>query len=75
MLALRTPEGIDLEAYRRRHGCDLPSANRSLCAELEADGLISIEAGRLRPTPGGLAIAEGLGAAFELRPTSPASAA
>ena len=66
MLGLRTAEGIDLPKYRLRHGVDLRGLNRTLIATLAEEGLVRCEAGTLRPTRRGLAVADGLAARFRL---------
>jgi len=64
MLGLRTAEGVDLEAVRRRHGVDLLAANAGLVDRLLADGLATLTAGRLALTLDGLVVADGLAARF-----------
>jgi len=67
MLSLRTTEGIDLDAFRRRFGHDLAAVNLPLIAELETGGYLQPRTGRhLAPTIAGLAIADGLAARFEI---------
>ena len=66
MLGLRTVEGIDLAGYRLRYGVDLPGLNRRLIATLVEDGLVQCDSSALRPTRGGLAVADGLAARFRL---------
>lgn len=66
LLGLRTAEGIDLGRFRERYGLDLAAANERLLAQLEAEGLLEVAGGRLRLTPGGLAVADGLAACFAL---------
>lgn len=66
MLGLRTREGIDLEGFRERFGVDLVAANEALVERLAADGLVTLEGGRLAPTLGGFAVADGLAAGFEV---------
>ncbi|MFQ5351369.1 MAG: radical SAM family heme chaperone HemW [Thermoanaerobaculia bacterium] len=68
MLALRTRGGIDLAGYRERHGIDLVDANRATYAALIADGRLCLEGGRLRATPAGLPIADGIARTFILEP-------
>jgi len=57
-LALRTPEGLDLEAFRRRWGW-APGADGEQERLVEA-GYLVLEEGALRPTLRGLAVADGL---------------
>jgi oxygen-independent coproporphyrinogen-3 oxidase len=71
LLGLRTAAGIDLGGFRSRYGADLMAANRALVARLEDEGRIVVRPGleggtRLVPTVAGLAVADGLAAAFEL---------
>lgn len=66
LLGLRTAEGIDLERFRERYGLDLAATNQRLLALLAAEELLEVTGGRLRPTPGGMAVADGLAARFAL---------
>jgi oxygen-independent coproporphyrinogen-3 oxidase len=71
MLGLRTTAGIDLAAFTRRHGVDLLASNEPLVDRLEAEGRLTLSTGldgewRLVPTLAGLAVADGLAAAFAL---------
>jgi oxygen-independent coproporphyrinogen III oxidase len=66
MLSLRTPAGLDLEAFRRRHAWDLATHNRPLIEDLAARGLVAETAGRLVPSLAGLAVADSLARAFDL---------
>ncbi len=71
LLGLRTTAGIDLDGFRARYGVDLLAANDSLVARLMDEGRIVVradpEGGRfLVPTLSGLAVADGLAAAFDL---------
>jgi putative oxygen-independent coproporphyrinogen III oxidase len=71
LLGLRTTAGIDLEAFQARYGIDLLAANDSLVARLVDEGRLVLrpDAGRgrrLAPTRAGLAVADGLAAAFDL---------
>jgi oxygen-independent coproporphyrinogen-3 oxidase len=71
LLGLRTTAGIDLDGFRARHGIDLLAANDALVARLVAEGRLVVGAGpeggrRLAPTVTGLAVADGLAAAFDL---------
>ncbi|NJL27763.1 MAG: radical SAM family heme chaperone HemW [Thermoanaerobaculia bacterium] len=74
MFGMRTAAGIDLEAFRRRFGIDLEAQNRERITKLGTEGLVICEAGRLRPTVKGLAVADGLAAGFELRTDRPFTA-
>ena len=71
LLGLRTTSGIDLDAFRTRFGVDLLAANDTLVARLADEDRIVVrsdeDAGRwLVPTLSGLAVADGLAAAFDL---------
>jgi oxygen-independent coproporphyrinogen III oxidase len=71
LLGLRTTAGIDLDSLRARYGVDLLAANDALVARLVDEGRIVVradaEGGRwLVPTLSGLAVADGLAAAFDL---------
>ena len=76
MLGLRTTAGIDLDGFAARYGLDLLAANDALVARLVAEGRLVVRAGpeggrRLVPTVSGLAVADGLAAAFDLPLPSP----
>ena len=71
MLGLRTAAGIDLDAFGARHGFDLLAANEALVARLTTEGKLVVGSGaqggrRLVPTSSGLAVADGLAAAFSI---------
>jgi oxygen-independent coproporphyrinogen-3 oxidase len=71
MLGLRTAAGINLDAFAARHGFDLLAANAALVARLTAEGKLVVGSGaqgepRLLPTSSGLAVADGLAAAFSV---------
>jgi oxygen-independent coproporphyrinogen-3 oxidase len=75
LLGLRTTAGIDLDGFRARYGPDLLAANRTLVARLVDERRIVVRADPqggqwLVPTLSGLAVADGLAAAFELSPTN-----
>lgn len=65
-LGLRTAAGLDLESVRRRWGLDLEPANRGRFKTWVAEGLVERRGAVLRPTPRGLAVADGLAASVEL---------
>ena len=76
MLGLRTAAGIDLDGLTARYGVDLLAANDALVARLVAEGRLVVHAGpeggrRLEPTASGLAVADGLAAAFDIPLPSP----
>ena len=71
LLGLRTTAGIDLDRLRTRYGVDLLAANSGLVSRLVDEGRIVVcdgpDGGRwLVPTLSGLAVADGLAAAFDL---------
>jgi len=71
LLGLRTTAGIDLAHLRTRYGVDLVAANDALVARLVDEGRLVVrtaaDGGRwLVPTLAGLAVADGLAAAFDL---------
>jgi hypothetical protein len=71
LLGLRTTAGIDLDGFRARYAVDLLTANDPLVARLVDESRIVVRAdpedGRwLVPTLSGLAVADGLAAAFDL---------
>ncbi|HQK99328.1 MAG TPA: radical SAM family heme chaperone HemW [Smithellaceae bacterium] len=59
-LSLRTQEGIDLEAFRKRYGYDLLIEKKDAVNRLIASGKLKLDAGHLRPTIAGMAIADSL---------------
>jgi oxygen-independent coproporphyrinogen-3 oxidase len=71
LLGLRTTAGIDLDGFAARYGIDLLAANDTLVASLVAEGRLVVRSGpedgrRLVPTRSGLAVADGLAAAFDV---------
>ena len=64
MLALRTTDGLDLNAYRQRFGRDLLGMNRAAVQDAVRRGLVTLSNSHLRPTVEGLAVADGLAAEF-----------
>ena len=70
LLGLRTTAGIDLDDFAARYGLDLLAANDALVARLVREGRLVVRSGpegrRLVPTSLGLAVADGLAAAFDL---------
>jgi oxygen-independent coproporphyrinogen-3 oxidase len=65
-LGLRTTDGVDLEALRRQYAVDLFEVNRRLLDDLRAEGLVTVDGARVRPTVAGMAVADSLVRAFEL---------
>ena len=71
MLGLRTTAGIDLDGFTARYGVDLLAANDALVARLVAEGHLVVHSGpegdrRLAATTSGLAVADGMAAAFDV---------
>jgi oxygen-independent coproporphyrinogen III oxidase len=71
LLGLRTTAGIDVDGFTARYRVDLLAANDTLVARLVEEGRVVVRAdaksGRwLVPTLSGLAVADGLAAAFDL---------
>jgi oxygen-independent coproporphyrinogen-3 oxidase len=71
LLGLRTTAGIDLGGFRARYGVDLLAANDTLVARLVDEDRIVVRSGPdggqwLVPTISGLAVADGLAAAFDV---------
>ena len=71
LLGLRTTAGIDLDRFAESYGLDLLAANEALVARLTAEGHLTVKNGpagerRLLPTLSGLAVADGLAAAFDI---------
>ncbi|MGQ9730037.1 MAG: radical SAM family heme chaperone HemW [Candidatus Zipacnadales bacterium] len=57
MMGLRLAEGIDLTAFRMRHGIDLMLTRASIIGHLCQEGLADLQDGRLRLTPRGMLLA------------------
>jgi len=66
MLGLRTADGVGLEALRSRYGVDLLALNRRTIESFCDSGQLALEAGRLRPTVSGMAIADTLARTLEV---------
>ncbi len=66
MLGLRTKEGLDLQEFQVRYGVDLEATNAALIERAIEGGLLFREGERLKPTRGGLAVADGLARDFEV---------
>jgi len=60
MLGLRTAEGIDREVLLQRFGNEVVLFNESAVERLADDGYLQCEDSRIKPTPRGLAVSEGL---------------
>jgi oxygen-independent coproporphyrinogen-3 oxidase len=71
MLGLRTSAGIHLDSFTARYGFELLAANDALVSRLVAEGHLVVRSGpegerRLAPTLSGLAVADGMAAAFDI---------
>ena len=71
MLGLRTTAGIDIDGFTARYRVDLLAANDALVERLVAEGRLDVRAGAeggrwLAPTASGLAVADGMAAAFDI---------
>ncbi len=70
LLGLRTTAGVDLDDFAARYGLDLLETNHALVTSLVREGRLEVHSGphgrRLVPTVLGLAVADGLAAAFDL---------
>jgi oxygen-independent coproporphyrinogen-3 oxidase len=71
MLGLRTAAGIELDGFAARYGVDLVAANEVLVAHLVDEGRLVVRDGPegsrwLAPTAAGLAVADGMAAAFTI---------
>ncbi len=66
MLDLRTADGVDLESFRRRFGCDLLARNRARVERLAEEGRVRLVGGRLVPTVEGLAVADAIAGSLAL---------
>jgi coproporphyrinogen III oxidase-like Fe-S oxidoreductase len=59
-LGLRTKKGVYLEDFKNQYDCDLFAEKKTMLDKLLEEGFISIQDGRLYPTPTGLAVADSL---------------
>jgi putative oxygen-independent coproporphyrinogen III oxidase len=59
-LGLRTKKGVYLEDFKSRYHCDLFTEKKKMLGKLQEEGLISIQDGRLYPTPTGFTVADSL---------------
>jgi len=66
MLGLRTADGVDLSLLRSSHGVNLVELNRQTIERFCDSGHLVLEAGRLRPTVSGMAIADTLARSLEV---------
>ena len=64
MLALRTAEGVDLEAFRERYGLDVVQRYRDVVDELVAGGFLDLVPGHVRLTERGRFVANDVCGAF-----------
>ena len=60
MLGLRTADGIDRDALRRRFGAEIVRFDEPAVDRLVDAGYLRCDGPRIQPTPKGLAVAEGL---------------
>ena len=60
MLGLRTADGIDRDTLRNRFGDEIARFDEPAVNRLADDGYLRCDGPRIRPTPRGMAIAEGL---------------
>jgi oxygen-independent coproporphyrinogen-3 oxidase len=60
MLGLRTAEGIDCDALRERFGVQIAQFDEPAIDRFAGSGHLLVDGPRIRPTPKGMAIAEGL---------------
>lgn len=70
LLGLRTATGVDLDEFATLYGVDLVAANEALVTRLIAEDRLLVRSDsmgrRLTPTLSGLAVADGMAAAFDL---------
>ena len=66
MLGLRTVAGVPVARLSSLYGISLAERNRELIERYARQGLLVVEADRLRPTRRGLAVADALAASFDL---------
>ena len=64
MLALRTAEGVDVQAFRERYGIDVLERYRSVVDDLVADGVLDAGPAQLRLTDRGRFVANDVCGAF-----------
>ncbi len=64
MLALRTAEGVDVDAFRERYGIDVNAQYREVVDELVAAGVLAADAAQLRLTERGRFVANDVCGAF-----------
>jgi oxygen-independent coproporphyrinogen-3 oxidase len=74
MLGLRTTDGVDCDGLRRDGGVDLIVENRERLERWCAEGLVTVDGNRVRPTVRGMAVADALARDFSV-PLGTASAA
>ena len=70
MLGLRTARGVDLERLNDRFGVDLSSRNAKTIEQLTQSGHLVVDAGSIRPTVAGLAVADTIARSFEIDETT-----
>jgi len=60
MLGLRTAEGVDRDALHKRFGAEVAELDERAIERLADSGHLVVDGPRIRPTPKGMAVAEGL---------------
>ncbi len=70
MLGLRTAEGLDVAAFRSRHGVDLVKGNEDRIVRLLENGLLTPARDRVQLTVAGRAVVEAIVADWSLDPVS-----
>ncbi|MGB5813956.1 MAG: radical SAM family heme chaperone HemW [Thermoanaerobaculia bacterium] len=66
MLALRTSDGLDLDAFQEAYGVDALATNSDVVDRHVRADLLTFENGHLTPTFAGLAVADTLARSFEI---------
>lgn len=59
-LSMRTKDGIHLQQYKNRFGVDILVDKKQVIDELMKNGLLELKDGSLKPTLGGMAVADSL---------------
>ena len=67
MLGMRTADGVDLAVFERQFSFDVIRSNARSLTDLEARGLIRRRGDHIVPTPTGMAVADALARAIELK--------
>lgn len=74
MLGLRTPRGVDFDAFPGDSGTSIRQSNAKLIDELTTSGLVDMVGQRLFPTLSGLALAEAIARRFDILDGEPPQA-